>query len=347
MRRFLLGSAIAACGLLVASASAQADSVADFYKGKTVTVYAGYGAGGGYDAYARLLAGHIGKHLPGNPQTVVRNMPGAGSLKLMNYMATVSAKDGTEFGIVNAALALAPLIGDQKSRDAAKYDPAKMTWIGSLNTFVTIAISWHTSGIKTLEDTKKKEYIFGSTGGGLGPEMYANLVNQMLGTKWKSLRGYRGSRDISLAMERGEVPGFVGWCWECIKADKPHYISDKKVNVLLQMGIAPHPEMTKRNIPFIMDVLKDPKDKQVFKLAVSSLAYARPFVGPAGIPDDRKEALRKAFVATTKDPAFLAAAKKAKRNINVRTGAEIEELIKEAYALPKDVIERASKAATP
>lgn len=169
----------------------------------------------------------------------------------------------------------------------------------------------------------------------------------MLGTKWKSLRGYRGSRDISLAMERGEVPGFLGWCWECVKADKPHYISENKINVLLQLGIEPHPEMTKRGIPNALDLIKDPQDKQVFKLAVSSLAYARPFVGPAGVPADRKAALRAAFLATTKDPEFLAEARKAKRLIRPKSGDDIEALIKEAYALPKDVITRARAAATP
>lgn len=170
-------AALICAGVLASAASVQAQGVADFYKGKTITVYAGYGAGGGYDAYARLLARNIVKHIPGQPASVVKNMPGAGSLKLMNYMATVSPKDGTEFGTVNAALALAPLIGDQKARNNAQYDPSKMTWIGSLNTFVTIAISWHTSPIKTLEDSKKNTFVYGSTGGGLGPELYANLVN--------------------------------------------------------------------------------------------------------------------------------------------------------------------------
>ncbi|MBM3607871.1 MAG: hypothetical protein FJX29_05355, partial [Alphaproteobacteria bacterium] len=220
MARLVLSLAFAASFLTSPLVMHHAKAQSSF-KDETVSVYVGYGPGGGYDAYARLLAMHIGKHLPGNPRVVVKNMPGASTMLLANYLANVAKRDGSEFGLVNSDIAQAPLLGDAAARKSIQYDPRTMTWIGSLDTFVMLAMAWHSSGFKTIEDTKKKEFLWASSGGGLGPEMYAALINQMLGTRWKSLRGYRGSQDISLAMERGEVPGFVGWCWECIKADKP------------------------------------------------------------------------------------------------------------------------------
>ena len=296
-----LGAGAAAAILATASnAAAQAGAVS--FAGKSINVYVGYGPGGGYDAYGRLLGGHIGKHLPGKPSVVVKNMPGAGTVKLTNYLATIAQKDGTEFGIINSNTSLLPLLGDEKSRKAVRYDPRTLTWLGSLNSFVMISMAWSTSGFKTLEDTIKKEFLYGSAGGGISAEMHANLLNQMIGTKWKPLRGYRGSRAIALAMEREEVPGFVGWCWECIKADKPHYLSDNKLNLLLQLGITPHPEMTARGVPHVLDVVKNPKDKQTFRLALSSLAYARPFAAPPGLQPAVKKALRDAFGRDSEGP---------------------------------------------
>jgi tripartite-type tricarboxylate transporter receptor subunit TctC len=332
---------IAMLAALMFAPAAGADPVADFYKGKTVTIYVGFGAGGGYDAYGQLLAMHVGRHIPGQPTVIVKHMPGAGSLALANYLYNVAPADGTAFGIVAAGVAFSPLIGSPQEKASAKYDPGKFAWLGSLEKFTAIGIAWHTSGFKTLEDAKKKELRFGSTGPASGAEGYAVMLNELLGTRNKAIRGYRGSNDITLAMEKGEVDGFYGWCWTCMKADRPHYITEKKVNVLVQFALEPEPEMV--GVPSALDLVKNPQDKQVVRLVLSNLEMSRPFAAPPALPAERLKALRAAFVATAEDPAFLASAKKAGRDINLFRGEQIEALLRESYALPQDIVARAAE----
>jgi tripartite-type tricarboxylate transporter receptor subunit TctC len=324
--------------------AAGAETIADFYKGKTVAIYVGFGPGGGYDAYGQLLAMHIGRHIPGQPTVIVKHMPGAGSLALANYLYNVAPADGTAFGIMAAGVAFSPLIGSPQEKASAKYDPAKFGWLGSLEKFTAIGIAWHTSGFKTLEDAKKKELRYGSTGPASGAEGYATLLNELLGTKNKAIRGYRGSNEITLAMEKGEVDGFYGWCWTCMKADRPHYITEKKVNVLVQLGLEPEPEMA--GVPSALDLVKDPKDNQVVRLVLANLAMSRPFAAPPAMPAERLKALRQAFVDTAEDPVFLAAAKKAGRDINLFKGEQIEALLRESYARPQDIVQRASEVSS-
>src|SRR5262249_55321914 len=283
-----------------ATPAASAESIADFYRGKTVTIYVGFGPGGGYDAYGQLLGMHIGRHIPGQPTVIVKHMPGAGSLALANYLYNVAPADGTAFGIVAAGVAFAPLIGAPTEKASARYDASKFAWLGSLEKFTAIGIAWHTSGFRTLEDAKVRELRFGSTGPASGAEGYAVLLNELLGTKNKAIRGYRGSNDITLAMERGEVDGFYGWCWACLKADRPQYITEKKVNVLVQLALEPEPEMA--GVPFVLDLIKDRKDNQVVRLVLAGLAMSRPFAAPPALPAERLQALRAAFVDTANDP---------------------------------------------
>jgi tripartite-type tricarboxylate transporter receptor subunit TctC len=324
---------------------AQADNVEDFYHGKTVTIYVGFGPGGGYDAYAQLLAPHIRRHIPANPTVIVKHMPGAGSLALMNYLWSVAAPDGTSFGIPASNAAFAPLIGTPQEKAAAKFDATKFGWLGSLEKFTPIGIAWHTSGFRTLQDVKQKALRFGSSGASSGGELYAQLLNELVGTKFQAIRGYRGSNDITLAMERGETDGFVGWCWTCMKADKPQYLNDKLVNVFVQFGR--EPEATTMGIPSALELATSPQDRQVVQLILANLEMSRPFVAPPGVPPERLKALRDAFDATAKDPAFLAAAQKAGREISVYTAGEIDALLKESYALPEAIIQRAAAIATP
>ena len=339
MRRFVQCAAILIATALPSAASAE--TIAEFYKGKTVTIYVGFGPGGGYDAYGQLLGMHIGRHIPGQPTVIVKHMPGAGSLALANYLYNVAPGDGTAFGIVAAGVAFSPLIGAPLEKSSARYDPAKLGWLGSLEKFTAIGIAWHTSGFKTLEDAKTRELRYGSTGPASGAEGYAILLNELLGTKNKAIRGYRGSNDITLAMEKGEVDGFYGWCWTCMKADRPHYITEKKVNVLVQLALEPEPEMA--GVPFALDLVKDPKDKQVVRLVLASLAMSRPFAAPPALPAERLKALRQALVDTAEDPVFLAAAKKAGRDISLFTGEQIDALLRESYALPNDIVQRATE----
>jgi tripartite-type tricarboxylate transporter receptor subunit TctC len=327
--------------LILLPAAAPADPVADFYRGKTVTIYVGFGPGGGYDAYAQLLGQHIRRHIPGEPTVIVKHMPGAGSLTLMNYLWTVAPRDGTAFGIPASSAAFAPLIGSPQEKAAAKFDAAKFTWLGSLEKFTPIGLAWHTTGIKTVDDVKRRPLRFGSSGAASGGELYAQLLNDLLGTKLVSIRGYRGSNDITLAIERGELDGFVGWCWTCMKADKPQYLDDKLVNVFVQFGR--DADATAHGVPSALDLVTEAKDRQVVQLILANLALSRPFVAPPGLPPERAAALRQALLATAADPAFLAAAKRAKREISVYTADEIDALLKESYALPPDIVRRAGE----
>jgi tripartite-type tricarboxylate transporter receptor subunit TctC len=321
--------------------AAGAETVAEFYRGKAVTIYVGFGPGGGYDAYAQLLAPHIRRHIPGEPTIIVKHMPGAGSLTLMNYLWSVAPRDGTAFGIPASSAAFAPLIGAAQEKAAAQFDATKLNWLGSLEKFTPIGLAWHASGFKTLAEAKQRPLRFGSSGAASGGETYAQLLNEMLGTKFSPIRGYRGSNEITLAMERGEIDGFVGWCWTCLKADRPQYLSDKLVNVLVQFGRDPEAEA--RGIPSALDMITDAKDRQVMALILANLAMSRPFVAPPAVPADRIKALREGFDAAAMDPAFLAAAAKAGRDISVYHANEIDRLLAESYALPKEIIERAAE----
>ena len=321
--------------------AARADAIADFYRGKTVTIYVGFGPGGGYDAYAQLLSQHIRRHIPGEPTVIVKHMPGAGSLTLMNYLGSIAPPDGLAFGIPASSAAFAPLIGSPQEKAAARFDAAKFTWLGSLEKFTPIGLAWHTTSIRTIDDVKRRPLRFGSSGAASGGELYAQLLNDMLGTKLVSIRGYRGSNDITLAIERGELDGFVGWCWTCMKADKPQYLDDKLVNVFVQFGH--DPDADAHGVPSALDVVTDPKDRQVVALVLANLAMSRPFVAPPGVAPERAGALRQAFLATAQDPGFLAVAARAKRDISVFTADEIDALLKASYALPPDIIRRAAE----
>jgi tripartite-type tricarboxylate transporter receptor subunit TctC len=323
---------------------AHAETPAEFYRGKTITLYVGFGPGGGYDAYAQILAPYLRLHIPGEPAIIIKHMPGAGSLLLMNYLANVAPRDGTAFGIPASSAALAPLIGTEQERTAAKFDARKLGWLGSLEKFTPIGIAWRTAGFKTLDDARKRVLRFGSSGPSSGGEIYAQLLNDMLGTKLHAIRGYRGSNDITLAMERGELDGFIGWCWTCMKADRPQFLADGLVDVFIQFGH--DPDATSRGIPSIYDLVTDPADKQVVQLVLGNLELSRPFVAPQEVPADRLDALRRAFEATTKDPAFLAAAAKSGREISPMFAPEIDALLADSYAMPKAIIDRAIAVST-
>jgi tripartite-type tricarboxylate transporter receptor subunit TctC len=324
---------------------AQADAIADFYRGKTVTIYVGFGPGGGYDAYAQLLAPHIRRHIPGEPSVIVKHMPGAGSLALLNYLWSVAPPDGLSLGIPASSAVFAPLIGSPQEKAAAKFNATGFGWLGSLEQFTPIGIAWHTAGFKTLADVKQRPLRFGSSGAASGGETFAQLLNDLVGTKLQSIRGYRGSADITLALERGEIDGFVGWCWTCMKADKPQYLNDKLVNVFVQFGRVP--EADALGIPSALDLATNLQDRQMTQLILANLAMSRVFVAPPGVPPERMQALQDALEATAKDPAFLAAAQKAGREISVYTAAQIDVLLKESFALPEAIIQRAAEISAP
>ncbi len=318
---------------------AKAESVEEFYSGRTVELYIGYSPGGGYDTYARTIARHLAKHIPGTPTIVPKNMKGAGSLKLTNYMYNVAAKDGSVIATVGRGMAMEPLLGGK----GIQFDPQKFNWIGSANNEVSICGAWHETGIKTWEDVLAKELIVGGTGSGADTDTFPLLLKNMFGAKLKLISGYPGGNDVLLAMERGEVGGRCGWSWSSVKAKKRDWVRDGKVNVFLQMSVAKHPDLP--DVPLVMDLAKTTEDKQILKLIFARQVMGRPYLAPPEVPAERVKALRRAFEATLQDPEFLAEAEKAKLEINLVTGTEIEELLTEIYAAPKEIAEKATQAA--
>jgi tripartite-type tricarboxylate transporter receptor subunit TctC len=319
---------------------AQADAVADFYRGRNITVIVGYTAGGGYDLYARALSRHMGKHIPGNPNFVVQNLTGAGSLNAANNIYNVASKDGTVFGTFARGLPMEPLIGTAK----VQFEPTKFTWLGSGTNEMSVCATWHTSPVKNWNDMLSKDFAVGGEGAGSDPDTFAVLLKNVFGSKLKLVTGYHGTSDITLAIERGEVDGRCGWSYSSIKSTRPAWLPEKKLNILIQLAMAKSPELP--DVPLITDLAND-RQKQILKLVLSRQVVGRPFAGPPGIPDDRKQALRKAFDETLKDPAFLEEAQKTKLDVNPVSGAEVDALMAELYRTPKDIVEEARRAIAP
>ena len=317
----------------------QAESVADFYKGKTITLYIGYSAGGGYDTYARTIGRVIGRHIPGNPKVIAKNKPGAGSLKLTNELYNSLPKDGTVIATFGRGMVMEPLFGNEKAR----FDPSKFTWLGSANNEVSVCIAWHESPIQTLNDFLTMPMIVGGTGPGADTDVFPKVLNNIIGTKLRLVTGYPGGNDINLAIERGEVQGRCGYSWSSLKSRFPKWLTGKKVQILLQMSTAKHPDLP--DVPFVMDLAKTDRDRKVLELIFARQAWGRPFVAPPGVPADRAKALQAAFMATMKDADFLADAKKQKLEIAPISGEKINQLIAALYASPKDLVEAAKEAA--
>ena len=314
---------------------ARAESPAEFYKGKVVEMYIGYSVGGGYDVYARLVARHLGKHIPGNPTVVPKNMEGAGSLRLANWLYKVGAKDGTVIGTIGRGVPFDPLL----ERKGAQFEGNKFTYIGSANNEVSVCVSWYKTGVKTIQDAMKQQITVGGTGPAADTDQFPKIANGLLGTKFKVISGYPGGNNAVLAMERGEVQGRCGWSWSSVKATHQAWIDEKKINILVQMGLSKHPDL--QNVPLITDLAKTDEERSILKLIFARQVMGRPFLAPPGVPADRVAALRTAFMETMKDPEFLADAKKTKLEINPVNGEAVEKLANEVYQTPKDICQKA------
>lgn len=327
-------------GLFATSNVARADSVEDFYRGKTLNIVIGYSVGGGYDLYGRLLGRHIGKHIPGHPSVVPQNLTGAGSLRAAEYIYSVAPKDGTVIGTFGRTIATTPLL----SPSTAKFDGRQFTWLGSITNEVSTCITWYTSKVKTWDDALKYEATMGGEGPGSDPDVYTLLFKNVFGAKMKLVTGYHGTNDINLAMERGEVDGYCGLSWSTLQSKHLQAYKEKKINVIIQAALRKQPELA--NVPLALDLTQDPEKLQILKLFIASQEMARPFAAPPDIPADRKAALIKAFADTMKDPEFLAEAKKLSMDINPLPPQGIEDILKELYATPKDVVAKAAQAIT-
>jgi tripartite-type tricarboxylate transporter receptor subunit TctC len=324
--------------LLASLASARADSVADFYSGRTIDLEVGYSTGGGYDIYARMLARHMGRFIPGNPTIVPKNMPGAGSLRLANWLAQAAPRDGSTFGTIGRGTAFDPVLG----QPGAQFTAGDLSWIGSMNQEVSICASWFDSGVNTFQDLESKELLVGAVSFNDDTGQFAKVLNTVLGTKMKIVAGYPGGNDVVLAMERGEVKGRCGWSWSSVVAARPTWIKEKKINVLVQLALAKHPDLP--DVPLVTDLAKNPAQRQMLRMIFARQVMGRPFVAPPGLPPERLAALRKAFMDTVTDKEFLADAKKARLEINPADGAKVEALVKEIYATPTAVAQQAAAA---
>ena len=336
VHRLLKRVAQTAALLAVTTTSGWAQSPADFYKGKTVELYIGYSVGGAYDLYARMLARYLGQHIPGNPTVVPKNMEGAGSLRLANWLYNVGPKDGTAMAIIGRGTGFDPILGNSK----AQFDGPKFTWIGSANNEVSVCVAWHSSGVTKFDDLLAKELIVGGTSSSADTDQFPKVVNGVLGTKMRVITGYPGANDVNLAMERGEVQGRCGWSWSSVKSTHQKWIDDKKFSILVQLALEKHADLP--NVPLIIDLAKTDEQKRILRLIFARQVMGRPFLAPPGVPPERVAALRKAFMDTMADKDFLADTAKAQMEITPVSGDKLEQLVKEIYATPKELADKAA-----
>jgi tripartite-type tricarboxylate transporter receptor subunit TctC len=311
---------------------AAADPVEDFYKGKTISLYIGTTAGGGYDVYARFVARFLGAHIPGKPVIVPRNMPGAGSRTAAGYVANVAPPDGLSLEASEQALTLEQALGD----GAIQFDMAKFNWIGSPNADNKTVTTWHTSGVKTIEEAKARDVVMGATSDTTSTQ-YLRAMNALIGTRFKIIHGYPGGNEVNLAMENGEVDGRGSASWALWKS-KPDLLRDHKLNVLVQIGFNKAPELPE--VPLLMDLAANPDDHAVLRLLSAPSAIGHPLVTSPGVPMERVKALRDAFEATMKDPAFLNEAKRSKLDIDPVSGDALSRIAAGILSSPQPIKDR-------
>jgi tripartite-type tricarboxylate transporter receptor subunit TctC len=327
-----LAAAVLAVSL---SSGSLAQAPAEFFRGRTIDLYIAYSAGGAYDLYARMVARHIGKHIPGHPTVLPKNMEGAGGLRLANFLYNAAPRDGTALGATSRSVAFEPMLGNK----GAQYDPGKFTWIGSANDEVAVCVSWHTSGITRFDELLTKEMTVGSTGTGDDTYQFPRFVNNVLGTKMKIITGYPGGNDVGIAMERGEVAGRCGWSWSAVRTTRMSWVTEKKINLLMQFSLARHAELP--DVPLIMDRATTDEQRAMFRLIFARQVMGRPFQGSPGIPPDRLRALQKAFMDTMADQEFLAEAEKGKFEIRPVSGEAIEKLVNDVLKTPPELAAKA------
>jgi tripartite-type tricarboxylate transporter receptor subunit TctC len=309
---------------------AQADPVADFYKDHNVTLIAGYSAGGGFDLYARIMANHLGKHIPGNPRIIVQNMPGAGSTRAASHLYNVAQKDGTVIALTRAPV-IEPLVGS----GGATFDATKFTWLGSGSSDLTVCGLLGNPRVKTMADAAQNQFTLGGLGPGSDEDMYAKILRKLLGLKIQLVTGYPGGAEMILAVERGELDGRCGWAYSSIKISKPDWIADKKIKILNVLALERSPELP--DVPAIMEFATTERQKQIFRFVLNAQTLGRPFAAPPGIPADRAAALRTAFDETMADPALLAEMKAKKLDVDHVRWQTMDALLRDLYATPKEV----------
>ena len=331
-----------ACVLSAVSLAAAQESVEQFYKGKQVQIAVGSSPGGGYDTYARLLARHLGDHIPGNPAVVVQNMSGAGSNRAAGYVYSVAPKDGTVAGAIFPGAILQPLLGGPP----VQHEPAKFLYLGNANSDVYVCFVRADAPVKEFKDALSTVLIVGASGDGATTRDFPVMLNNLLGAKFKLVMGYPGSREITLAMERGEVQGVCGIGWTGIEILYPEWFAKGTIKPLVQLSVKGHRDLHARKVPTTLEFARNDDERAVMELIYSQGVFGRPFVLPPGVPMDRVTALRKAFMATFADPRLLAEAKKMNFDIEPMSGEDMQTLVTRLYATPANVVEKAKQALT-
>ncbi len=338
-RRWLCTIAAALIAVVAPAAIVLGDSIEDFYKGRAMDLYIGYSTGGAYDLYARSIGRYLGHHIAGNPTLVPKNMEGAGSLRLANFLYRVAPHDGSTLGTIGRGIPFDPLLIGQG--DA--FDAQKFSWIGSANNEVSVCVAMKDSGITKFEDLFTKDLTVGGTGTSADTDQFPRVLNGVLGTHFKIVEGYPGGNDVLLAMERGEVKGRCGWSWSSVKTTRKEWLEDKRMIVLVQLSLTKHPEMP--DVPLITDFAKTDEQRAILKLMFARNVMGRPYLAPPNLPADRLATLRKAFMDTMTDKEFLTEADKTQLEINPVSGEDVEKLVKEVYATPAGIIAKAKAAA--
>lgn len=332
MKRCLVSAAVL---LPLLGLDAPAQTVEDFYRGRTIEIGISSTVGGGYDAHGRMLARVMGRYIPGQPSLIAKNVEGAGGLRLANLLYNTAPRDGTSLGIIYRATAFEPLFGNT----AAQFDATRFTWIGSASTEVSLCVAWHTTGVTRFEDLRNRELVVAHSGAGGDAYQFSRIINGALGTRMRLIGGYRGGNEMLLALERGEVGGRCGWSWSSIQSTRREWLAQRKVNLLTQLALDRHPDLP--DVPLITDFAGSDDQRDILRLIFARQQIAYPFLAPPGVPPDRVEALRTAFLQAMHDPDLRAEAAKARLEVLPTSGSDAHKLVAELHATPAAVVERA------
>jgi tripartite-type tricarboxylate transporter receptor subunit TctC len=338
LRRFL--AIIGGLAVLSTGPAQSQDAVEQFFRGKTINIYVGSSAGGGYDTYGRLVARHLGKRIPGQPTIVVQNMPGAGSNKAASYLYSVAPKDGTAIGAIFPGAVLQPLLGDT----TVQHEPSKFIYLGSANSDVYHCFSRTDAPAKNFGDMLQRETILGASNEGGTTRDLPAMMNNLAGAKFRIVTGYAGSKEIGLAVERNEVHGACGIGWTGFRTLYPHWFEKNLGSISLQLAVKGHAELNAMGVPLATQFARSKEDRQAMELVLSQGVFGRPFVLPPGVPQERTDALRQAFMAAMTDPALLSDAKKANLDLEALSGSDLQTLVASLYALPPSIVERAKQS---
>jgi tripartite-type tricarboxylate transporter receptor subunit TctC len=328
---------LCAAGLLSASPAA-ADAVSDFYRGKSISLYVSFPPGGGYDIYARVLAPHFGRHIPGNPTIVIKNMEGGSGVRAASFITTVTPQDGTSLGLFLDTLTLGKVLGGP-----GEFDPVKLVWIGRIVSTATVSVVWHTSPVQSVEAAKRNELVIAASVPSNSSSFIPTALNDLIGTKFKIIRGYHGSPPMALAMERGEVHAVGGMSWEAIQTTKPDWLAERKIKVLYAQGARRIKDLP--DDPGLLDFAVDDRSRKILALLGGGPDIGRSIVAEPGIPAERAAALRKAFRATMDDPEFNADMRKRHLDVEPLNGEDLQKIVEAAVATPKTLVDEAKRYA--